>query len=134
MNLKPQLLTGLGALALVIFDHQTLFAADASAGIKPVAKDGRALNLDFEDGTLRDWTATGNAFDRQPVRGDTVSKRRSDMKSHHQGEYWIGGYELVGDDPQGTLTSVPFKVTQPWCSFLLAGGNWPGTRIELGRA
>ncbi|MCI0535987.1 MAG: hypothetical protein L0Z50_12245, partial [Verrucomicrobiales bacterium] len=99
-----------------------------------VNKEGRALNLDFEDGTLRDWTASGNAFDKQPVRGDTVAKRRGDMRSDHQGEYWIGGYEFVGDDPHGMLASAPFLVTQPWCSFIFAGGAWPNTRMELVRA
>jgi len=31
--------------------------------------------------------------------------------------------------PQGTLTSVPFQVTQPYASFLLAGGSGPNTRV-----
>ena len=47
------------------------------------------------------------------------------MKSQHQGQYWIGGYETHGDKPQGTLTSVPFKVTHPWASFLVGGGPQP---------
>ena len=99
--------------------------------IKPVGADGKPLNLDFEDGTLKDWTATGDAFKGQPVKGDTVSPRRSDMKSGHQGNYWIGGFEVAGDDGTGTLTSVPFKVTHRWASFLVAGGPWPKTRVEL---
>src|SRR5438445_13089997 len=81
----------------------------ATEGTLPTGKDGRPLNLDFEDGTLKDWTAAGNAFEKQPIRGDTVSKRRSDMRSDHQGNYWIGSFEIAGDAPQGTLTSVAFK-------------------------
>src|SRR5260221_8764240 len=104
--------------------------AAVPSGITPVGKDGKPLNLDFETGTLKDWTTTGKAFDRQPIKGDTVSPRRSDMKSDHQGNYWIGTYEVIGDDPQGTLTSMPFKVTQPFASFLVAGGPWPKTRVE----
>src|SRR5436305_7622943 len=84
----------------------------ANKPIKPVGKDGKPLNLDFEDGTLKDWTATGNAFDRQPIRGDTVYPRRHDMRSHHQGDFWIGGFEVLGDAPTGTLTSAPFTVTR----------------------
>src|SRR5437899_8409436 len=76
-------------------------------GVLPVGADGKPLNLDFETGTLKDWTAEGDAFVGQPIRGDTVFPRRSDNKSQHQGEYWIGGYELRGDKPQGTLISVP---------------------------
>ena len=44
------------------------------------------------------------------------------MQSRHQGQFWIGGYEKLGDKPTGTLTSVPFKVTHPWASFLVGGG------------
>ena len=93
-------------------------------GELPLGADGKPLNLDFETGTLKDWTATGDAFNGQPIKGDKVAPRRGDMKSQHQGEYWIGGFEKLGDDPKGTLTSVPFKVTQPWASFLVAGGAW----------
>src|SRR5580692_7275756 len=89
-------------------------------GVLPVGPDGKALNLDFETGTLKDWTAEGEAFRDQPIKGDTIAKRRGD-KSNHQGNYWIGGYEKHGDRPQGTLTSVPFEVTHPWASFLIGG-------------
>ncbi|MDB6040441.1 MAG: putative rane-bound dehydrogenase [Verrucomicrobiales bacterium] len=111
----------------------TLHAADSDSGVLPKDSGGRTLNFDFEDGTLRDWKATGNAFEKQPVRGDTVSRRRGDMKSSHHGDYWIGTYEVSGDDVQGTLTSVPFKVAAPYCSFLVAGGSASATRVELVR-
>src|SRR5438874_9147722 len=101
-------------------------------GVLPVGGDGKTLNLDFETGTLQDWTAEGDAFKGQPVKGDTVSPRRGDMKSNHQGQYWIGTYERAGDKPTGTLTSVPFKVTHPWASFLIGGGAYPeDTCVEL---
>jgi putative membrane-bound dehydrogenase-like protein len=120
-------------IALAVLAVATL-AFTAAAQIKPVDSHGKPLNLDFEDGTLKDWTATGNAFDRQPVQGDTVAPRRNDMKSGHQGNYWIGTYEVTGDAAQGTLTSVPFKVSQPYASFLVAGGAHANTRVELVRA
>src|SRR5262245_38019759 len=87
--------------------------ANSNAGMLPTGKDGKPLNLNFETGTLKDWTATGDAFKGQPIKGDVVHSRRADMKSEHAGEYWIGGYERGGDKPQGTLTSVPFTVTEP---------------------
>jgi putative membrane-bound dehydrogenase-like protein len=102
-------------------------------GLLPIGPDGKALNLDFETGTLKDWTAEGDAFKNQPIKGDTVFGRRKDMKSQHQGQYWIGGYERHGDKPEGTLTSIPFKVTRPWASFLVGGGPWPTTGVELVR-
>ncbi len=91
-------------------------------GVLPLGADGKPLNLDFETGTLKDWTLAGDAFKDQPIKGDTVVKRRADNRSRHQGEYWIGGFEKVQDKPVGTLTSVPFKVTHPWASFLVGGG------------
>ncbi|MBX3399819.1 MAG: DUF1080 domain-containing protein [Gemmataceae bacterium] len=107
-------------------------SAEPNAGIRPVGDNGQPLNLNFETGTLQDWTADGDAFKGQPIKGDTVKPRRGDMSSKHQGQYWIGGYEKVQDRPTGTLTSVPFKVTHPWASFLIAGGPHPkGTFVEL---
>jgi putative membrane-bound dehydrogenase-like protein len=100
-------------------------------GVLPVGADGKPLNLDFETGTLKDWTATGEAFKGMPIKGDTVAKRRPDMRSNHQGQFWIGGYERAGDKPQGTLTSVAFKVTHPWASFLVAGGPHTTTCVEV---
>lgn len=96
--------------------------------LAPKGNDGRILNLDFERGDLSDWKPEGAAFQKQPVRGDLISQRRGPGgTSAHQGDYWIGGYEIGGDDLIGTLTSVPFRVTQPWASFLIAGGNWEKT-------
>ena len=100
-------------------------------GVLPVGADGRPLNLDFETGTLKDWIATGKAFEGQPIKGDTVAARRKDSKSQHQGQFWIGTYGKLSDKPQGTLTSVLFKITHPWASFLVGGGPWPETCVEL---
>src|SRR5881275_640409 len=108
----------LSALLLAVLFLSPVLAADPPApqGVLPVGPDGKPLNLDFETGTLKDWTAEGNAFKGQPIKGDTVSKRRGDNKSDHQGQFWIGGYEISGDKPTGTLTSASFKVTHPWAS------------------
>src|SRR5215469_2177957 len=129
-----------GFILVAVVSFLPAFAAEEKApatppeGVLPTNSDGKPLNLDFETGTLKDWTAEGEAFKGQPIKGDTVAKRRGDMKSRHQGNYWIGGFELHGDKPQGTLTSVPFKVTHPWASFLVGGGPWPETCVELVRA
>jgi putative membrane-bound dehydrogenase-like protein len=117
----------------VLLAWVTLSRGAESEGVLPLGKDGKPLNLDFETGTLKDWTVEGDAFIGQPVKGDTVTRRRGDMKSQHQGQYWIGGYELRGDKPQGTLTSASFKITHPWASFLVGGGPHPTTCVELVR-
>jgi tRNA A-37 threonylcarbamoyl transferase component Bud32 len=102
-------------------------------GVQPVGPDGKPLNLDFETGTLKDWAAEGDAFQEMPVQGDTVAKTRPWMKmrSRHQGKFWIGGFEKRGDTPTGTLTSLPFKVTHGWASFLMGGGPSPDLAVEL---
>ncbi len=106
-------------------------SARADEGVLPRGSDGKPLNLDFETGTLKDWTATGTAFRNQPIKGDTVHRRRADMHSRHQGTYWIGTYEGQGDKPQGTLTSAAFRITHPYASFLVGGGPHPTTCVEL---
>lgn len=105
----------------------------ADPGVTPADVRGRTLNLDFEAGSLKDWTVEGDAFTGQPIQGDVVAARRSDMKSGHAGQYWVGSYERNGDRPQGTLTSLPFSVTQPFASFLVGGGSFPETCVQLVR-
>ncbi|MCA9044069.1 MAG: DUF1080 domain-containing protein, partial [Planctomycetaceae bacterium] len=107
--------------------------AKTNEGVKAKSADGKELNLDFETGDLTDWTADGDAFEGQPIEGDTVNTRRTDMKSNHAGKYWIGGYEKFGDTRVGTLTSVPFVVAHPYASFLFNGGDGDNTRAELVR-
>ena len=124
---------------LVVIPFLAVFAVEPKdpptpkEGVRPVGADGKPLNLDLETGNLKDWTADGEAFAGQPIKGDTVAKRRGDMRSQHQSDHWIGSYERNGDKPQGTLTSVPFKVTHSWASFLIGGGRWPETCVELVR-
>ncbi len=109
-------------------------APESHDGTLPLGLHGKPLNLDFERGTLDDWVAAGDAFGNQPVKGDTVTARGRGMPSQHTGQFWVGGYELaLSDAPQGTLTSAPFKVTQPYASFRIAGGAGHETRVELVR-
>ena len=105
----------------------------ADVGVVPVDARGVPLNLGFETGTLKDWVAVGDAFAGMPVDGDTVARRRGDMKSGHDGRFWVGSYERGGDAGRGTLTSVPFKLTKPFVSFLIGAGSFPTTRAEVVR-
>ena len=101
------------------------------------------FTLDFEDGTLRGWTATGDAFKFQPTRGDNPTARKRGQPSKHQGNYWIGTYEryqgkphqrpgdIQGDVPQGYLTSAPFTIPKGRLTFLVGGGSSEQTRVEL---
>src|SRR5688572_17333049 len=111
-----------------------LLATSPDDGVVPIGADGKALNMDFEAGSLEGWTATGTAFEKQPVKGDLVVKRRNDMKSQHLGDWWIGTFENHGDAATGTLTSPTFKVSHRWASFLVAGGAHANTCVEIVRA
>ena len=103
---------------------------EVSAELRPIPEgtaptaNGRALNLDFENGTLNDWTAAGDAFELVKTESQTGTR------NGHAGTYWIrsaGG----GSARKGSLSSVPFTVTHPYASFLVSGGAFDSTRVEL---
>ena len=109
------------------------FGVDAPAedvGVVP-SEDGKPLNLGFESGTLDGWTATGDAFEGQPVREDGIAGRWPGQVSDKDGEHFIGGYEVVQDAGVGTLTSRPFTAAAPFVSLRFGGGDTPATRVEV---
>ena len=119
-------------VALMAFGPSAPCIGQAVTGSLPTDAAGKPLNFDFETGTLKDWTADGPAFARAVVEGDAVVKRRSDMTSGHLGKYWASSFENSGgDESKGTLTSATFVVSKPWASFLIAGGAYPETRVEI---
>jgi len=105
-------------------------------GVLPKGENGQVLNLDFEKGTLADWTAKGKAFVGQPIAGEIDPKRKfgEGKTSKPQGNFWLGGFEKLFDMPTGTLTSAVFQVTHPFAAFRIGGGNHKETRVELIRA
>ena len=95
------------------------------------AKNGQTLNLNFETGTLKDWNATGNAFANPIYSEDPSPVHEKKVNIGFEGKHFIssGGttnYKLIG-----TLTSVPFKVSQPFASFMVSGGALQDTRVEI---
>ena len=105
-------------------------------GVLPKGENGQVLNLDFEKGTLADWTAKGKAFVGQPIAGEIDPKRKfgEGKTAKPQGNFWLGGFEKLFDVPTGTLTSAVFQVTHPFAAFRIGGGNHKETRVELIRA
>ncbi|MFN4905585.1 MAG: PVC-type heme-binding CxxCH protein [Planctomycetota bacterium] len=120
-----------GRLAKFDLPEESPSAEGPQEGILPVGPDAKPLNLGFESGTLDGWKAVGNAFDKQPVKQDGISKRWPGQNSNKQGEYFIGGYEIVQDSGTGTLQSETFKVTHPYAGFLFGGGQDNSTRAEV---
>lgn len=97
---------------------------------------------DFETGDLTDWEKTETAFDFQPTWGDNPTARNRGQPSEHQGDWWLGLAEKYQgpvkgkklgqnpgdladgvDAPQGTLTSIEFKIIGETMNFLIGGGN-----------
>ena len=118
--------------ALPLPPRNPLSLRAADEGVLPVGTDGKPLNLDFETGTLKDWTAEGDAFKDQPIKGDTVIRRRGDMKSRHQGQYWIGGYEKLrrqADRARSPACRSRSRTRGPASSS--AAGRTPDTCVEL---
>lgn len=117
---------------LTRFEFASVDPTDAeAAGVIPLSADGQDLNLGFERGSLTGWTATGDAFNKQPVEKDGIASRWAGQVSNKDGNYFIGGFEIVRDAGTGTLTSSPFPVTHPYASFLIGGGSSQATRVEL---
>ena len=94
----------------------------------PASKDDRALNLDFEKGSLDDWTPTGDAF--ALVKGEPPPGPPAERRSGWSGAFWISS-GMSGSARKGTLSSTPFRVSHPYASFLVSGGAFASTRVEL---
>lgn len=123
--------TRLGTTPLHEADDQ-LQPEESSSGDLPRGDDDQELNVDFEAGNLNAWKLVGDAFKGQPVDRDSIGQRWGGQTSNKQGNYFVGGYEVTHSDAaQGTLTSSWFKVTAPFASFLVAGGDTAATRVDI---
>jgi putative membrane-bound dehydrogenase-like protein len=96
-------------------------------GIAPNA-DGAPLDLGFESGTLDNWIATGDPF--TVIEAGNVPNLSSSVRTGHVGAYWVTS-QIGGSARKGTLTSKPFRVRHPYASFLVSGGAFASTRVEL---
>jgi putative membrane-bound dehydrogenase-like protein len=97
-------------------------------------KGGKALNLNFEQGTLQDWNATGDAFSNPLISQDPSPVHEKDMRIDLSGKYFLSSGGTKNYKGTGTLTSVPFTVTHPFASFKVSGGALQDTRVELVKA
>jgi putative membrane-bound dehydrogenase-like protein len=96
--------------------------------VPATAADGRALNLDFETGTLEGWKATGDAF--AIVNGEEGAGDDRQRRTGQSGSYWVSSAP-GGSARKGTLSSVTFPVAHPYASFKVSGGAFGSTRVEL---
>ncbi len=108
--------------------------AEAVVAGKLPMKDGQPLNLNFETGTLKDWTATGTAFTNPLYSTDPSPVHEKEMSIGFEGKYFLSSGGTANYQQIGTLTSVPFKVTQPYAAFRVSGGALQDTRVEIVQA
>lgn len=100
------------------------------AGQLPM-KDGQPLNLGFETGDLKNWTATGDAFANALFSSDPSPVHEKEMNIGYEGKYFLSSGGTLNYKQTGTLTSVPFQVTQPFAAFRVSGGALQDTRVEI---
>ena len=84
--------------------------------------------------TLTDWTATGDAFTSPLFEDDPSPVHEKDMHIGFEGKYFLSSGGTANYKLTGTLTSVPFTVTQPFAAFRVSGGALQDTRVELVQA
>lgn len=68
-----------------------------------------------------DWKATGTAFQKGPAAGQEWLAKLAISDSTAPS---VISSEVDGDGPLGTLTSPEFKITQPYLSFRIGGGDY----------
>ena len=104
-------------------------SAPVITGLVP-RKEGRPLNLGFERGNLSDWKIEGEAFRNAPFYGSEPIYEKADRVGF-DGDYFLSSGGDRHAELKGSLSSIPFEVTQPYASFRVSGGALADTRIEL---
>ena len=74
---------------------------------------------DFEGGDYGAWVAEGDAFGTKPAQGTLANQN---PVTGYLGEQLVNTF-LVGDAPQGTLTSPAFTIERRYINFLIGGGG-----------
>jgi microsomal dipeptidase-like Zn-dependent dipeptidase len=116
-----------------------------------VRNDVEFDNWSFERGIVGWSVGHGDAFNHQPVEGETIptdrALRRMDLSNGGiggdywkgmtypigiKGKNWVGTFEGQGDAPIGSLYSPSFKLTKSFVSCLVGGTKKPRQiRVEL---
>lgn len=84
--------------------------------------DNNIVIMDFEGDDYGDWEVRGEAFGSGPAHGGSENQKGF---GGFKGRGLVNSF-LGGDKPQGTLTSLEFKIQQPYINFKIGGGNHAG--------
>ena len=85
------------------------------------------LIADFEGDDYGDWHVEGTAFGDKPARGTLPGQMHV---SEYQGHGLVNSYH-GGDGSVGKLTSPVFTLNHSYIRFLIGGGGWDDTRMDL---
>lgn len=82
---------------------------------------------DFEKGSYDGWTVKGEAFGKKPAGGTLAGQQ---VVSGFFGRGLVNTF-LGGDGPQGEMTSKEFTIRKRYIGFLVGGGHWKETCMNL---
>jgi len=85
------------------------------------------LIADFEGDDYGTWKVEGTAFGSRPARGTLPGQMAVDG---FLGKGLVNSF-VEGDDSTGKLTSPPFRIQKRYLAFLIGGGGWPETCMNL---
>ena len=77
------------------------------------------------------WTTGRRRATRSRSSRAKSSGPGRDKRGGKASAYWVSS-NTGGSARKGTLSSVPFRVTQPYASFLVSGGAFTSTRVDAG--
>ena len=85
------------------------------------AAESKDLPLeDFNASDYGAWTKTGTAFDSGPASGEMLAR----LEITNAPDSSVASSEILGDPPQGTLTSPLFTIERDFIAYHLGGGDY----------
>jgi sucrose-6-phosphate hydrolase SacC (GH32 family) len=113
-------------IPVAVFFSLTSAAAFAQTAAESSPSDD-VLIADFEQADYGDWHAEGEAFGSGPARGTLPNQMEV---TGYEGQGLVNSY-FRGDGPTGALTSPPFVIERRYLNFLIGGGGFAETRVDL---
>lgn len=105
-----------------------LAAASLLLPLSSSAEDILVSDFEFSTWAEAGWTTTGSAFGAGPAEG-TLGRQQA--VTNFQGERLVNSFFDGNDRETGTLTSPDFTIQKKFINFLIGGGGWDGTCMNL---
>ena len=103
----------------------------AARAVRRRARAGERARRSTSISRAARWTTGPRRAMRSPSsRAMSLPGQAPDKRGGKASAYWVSS-NTGGGARKGTLTSVPFRVSQPYASFLVSGGAFTSTRVDL---